>query len=206
MSTGTAAVVTPPQDIGQYRIALFEELDKRAREIEEQNKSTWVELAELCATIQDNELWREGGYTSYGAWLQSACPTSRSMAYMAVGLRKELQDIPSAELRKIPLGNASILRDTPKESRNGRLLEAAKIQPPREFLGTAIEISPDSHLEQKQCHKFRLTTSQSKVLVDGFEMWRSLNNDPEAPREDVLEGIVSDYMLSHQKEYERRRS
>lgn len=202
----TAPEVIPPQDIAQYRLALFTELDKRAREIEVQNKSTWVELAELCCSMRDNELWREGNYSSFGEWLKSACPTSRSMAYMAIGIREELKEIDSVELRKIPLGNADILKHTPKHKRNGALLEAAKVQPPREFIGTVIETSPDSHLEQKNCHKFRLTTSQSKVMAEGFEMWRCLNEDPTAPVEDCLEGIVSDYMLSHQREYERRRS
>lgn len=202
----TQATVMAPESIAQYRLALFTELDKRAREIEQQNKSTWVELAELCCNIRDQQLWREGGYSSFNAWLLDACPTSRSMAYSAIGIREELKEISTEELRKIPLGNADILKHTPKASRNGHLLEAAKNQPPREFLGTVIQTSPESHLERKYCHKFRLTTSQSQILAEGLEMWRVLNDDPAAPVEDVLEGIVADYMLSHQKEYERRQS
>jgi hypothetical protein len=199
MSTAVATAVTG--EIGQQRMALFAELDARAREIEEQQKSTWVELADLCCTIRDSELWREGGYTSFGAWLQSACPTSRSYAYMAIGIREELREISEAELKQIPLGNADILKHTPKQHR-GKVLEAAKAQPPREFIGTVIHEAPDSHLEHKHCHKFRIDSSQSKVLVDAFAMWRALNDDPDAPREAALEGIIADWMQEHQRQYE----
>lgn len=204
MSTAAVGVVEP-QSIGEYRLALFTELDKRAREIERQIKSTWVELAELCTNVKENELWREGNFSSFESWLKDACPTSRSMAYSVMGIRKELEEIPTDDLRKIPLGNASILRDTPKARRNGHLLEAAKNQPPREFLGTVIQTSPEAHLEAKHCHKFRLTTSQSRVVADGFEMWRILNEDPAAPIEEVLEGIITDYMLSHEREFKGKR-
>lgn len=200
MSTAVATAVAG--ELGSQRAALFAELDKRAREIEEQQKSTWVELADLCCTIRDSELWREGGYSSFGAWLQSACPTSRSYAYMAIGIREELREISDSELRQIPLGNADILKNTPKQHRNGKVLEAAKAQPPREFIGTVIHEAPESHLEKRQCHKFRPTTSQSKKWQEAFAMWRVVNEDPHAPVEDVLEGIITDWMEGHQTQYE----
>lgn len=186
------------------RRSLFDDLDRRAREIEKQWKSTWVELADLCATIRGSELWRDGGYESFGSWLKNACPTSRSMAYLAMGIREELTEMSAEDLRQIPLGNAKILQDTPRIRRNGHLIEAAKAQPPREFIGTVIEQAPDAHLEQKQVHKFRMTTSASKTLQAGLDMWRLLNDDPEAPPETSLEGIVSDFMLTHQEEFERK--
>jgi len=201
MSTAVAQVLDS-NTIQESRYALFAQLDSRARQIEEQQKSTWVELADLCCTMRDSELWREGGYSSFGAWLQSACPTSRSYAYMAIGIREELREISDSELKQIPLGNAGILKDTPKQHRNGKVLEAAKSQPPREFIGTVIHEAPESHLEQKQCHKFRLDSSHSKVLVDAFAMWRVLNDDPEAPREAALEGIIADWMDEHQRQYD----
>jgi hypothetical protein len=124
------------------------------------------------------------------------------MAYLVMGIRAELSDISGDELRQIPLGNASILRDTPKQHRNGKVLEAAKAQPPREFIGTVIHEAPDSHLEKKQVHKFRIDPSQSKVLVEAFSMWRVLNDDPDAPREAALEGIIADWMQEHERQYE----
>lgn len=200
MSTAVATVAD--SNIGQARAVLFAELDSRARQIEARTKSDWVDLADICTTMHDSQLWREGGYSSFGAWVQSACPTSKSMAYLVMGLRAELKDIPDEELRQMPLGNASILRDTPKQHRNGKVLEAAKQQPPREFIGTVIHEAPDSHLEKRQCHKFRPTASQSKKWQEAFDMWRVVNEDPYAPVEDVLEGIITDWMEGHQSQYE----
>lgn len=200
MSTAVATVAD--SNIGQARAVLFAELDSRARQIEARTKSDWVDLADICTTMHDSQLWREGGYSSFGAWVQSACPTSKSMAYLVMGLRAELKDIPDEELRQMPLGNASILRDTPKQHRNGKVLEAAKQQPPREFIGTVIHEAPDSHLEKRQCHKFRPTVSQSKKWQEAFDMWRVVNEDPYAPVEDVLEGIITDWMEGHQSQYE----
>lgn len=203
MSAGTAVQV-PESKFGEHRLALFSELDKRAREIEVQLRSSWVELADLCATIRDNQLWREGRYQSFGAWLQDACPTSRSYAYLAMSAREELKEIPAAELKQIPIGNADILKHTPKQHRNGKVLTAAKNQPPREFIGTVVKEVPNAHLEQKIVHKFRPTKSQSIIYSQGFDMWRLLNEDSSAPVEDCLEGIISDYLLAHQREFEKK--
>src|SRR5205085_9264348 len=81
------------------RMEQFRLLDKRAREIEASYKGTWLELANICVVIRDNELWREGGYHSWNAWLLSACPTARSTAYAAINTLKQLSDIPPEDLR-----------------------------------------------------------------------------------------------------------
>lgn len=188
----------------EMRKLLFEDLDKKAREIEGRWKSTWSELAEICITIKTNELWRDGGYSSFEGWLVSACPMSRSYAYLAMGAFNELTEMSVEDLRQIPLGNAIILQETPKTRRNGHLIEAAKEQAPKDFIGTVIQAAPEAHLEQKQCHKFRMTTSQSKTLQAGLDMWCILNEDPGAPAEVILEGIVADYLISHQEDYQRK--
>jgi hypothetical protein len=64
---GTAVASAVSSDIGQQRLALFSELDTRARQIEARCKSDWVDLADICTTIHDSELWREGNYPSFGA-------------------------------------------------------------------------------------------------------------------------------------------
>jgi len=189
-------------DAAIERKELFLTLDSRAREIEKSLKSTWSELADICATMQANELWREGGFESFGQWLMAACPCSRSMAYDVLKLRVDLQDIPDAEIREIPLGNAKILQNTPKNRRNGHLIEQAKQQPPREFIRTVIDSVPESHLEEKFVHRFRLTAGQSKTVQAAFDMWRLLNDDPHAHAEDALEALCADYLLAHQAEYQ----
>lgn len=191
--------------IGDFRKELFSTLDARAREIEASWKSLWVEFADLCSTVRDDELWRDGGYHSFGAWLQSACPTSRSYAYLLMGVRDELREIPAEELKQIAPGNARILRDVPKQDRP-KVIEEAKVQPPREFTGTVIERVPQAHIEKRNVHRFRLTQGQSERLIETLNMWRVVNDDPEAPVEDVLEGILADYYQSHQHEFQCKSS
>ncbi len=200
MSTASLAQAEWPE-IEICRKEQFHLLDARAREIEAITKGTWLELADLCTTMRDNELWREGGYHSFHAWLKSACPTARSTAYAAIGNREELKDIPDEDLKQIPPGNAGILAGVPKKHRNGKILKAAKIQTPREFTATVIREAPEAHIEQKIKHSFNFTSSQSKVLQAALHMWCILNDDIDAPKEASLEGIVVDYMLRYQDEY-----
>lgn len=186
------------------RRALFYELDGRVRNIEQRWKATWLELSNLCIAIQDQELWREGGYDSFGQWLVGACPMCRSYAYAALGARKALSDVTEEDLKQIPLGNAVILQRTPRKRRSKDLIEQAKRQPPAEFLQTVVDKVPESHLEPLLVHKFRLSKSASKVLRSGLDMWRLLNDDPDAHVEAALEGLVADYMLTHQSELEQK--
>jgi len=182
----------------------FRLLDERARTIEREYKSTWLELADLCTTMRENELWREGKFSSFNSWLKDACPTSRGFAYTALALKEELKEIPPADLSKIPLGNAEVLSHTPKQQRNGKLLQAAKTQTPREFTATVEEQVPEAHVEQRTAHRFRFTTSQSNILRGALTMWRLLNDDPDAGAETALEGILVDFMQSHEEEYKQR--
>lgn len=206
MSVGIPQIVSEETSVTTFdRQALFFELDGRVRNIEQRLRQTWLELSDLCIKIEDEELWREGGYASYGAWVTNACTFSRSYAYAAVGARRELADVPVEDLEQIPLGNAVVLKKTPRNRRNGALIAKAKSQVPRKFLQTVVNDVPEAHLEEILVHKFRLTKSASKTLNDGLEMWKVLNDDLSARVEDALEGLVADYMLTHQAALEKKR-
>lgn len=202
-----AMVVPPIPQAGVTtfdRRALFFELDGRVRNIEQRLKQTWLELSNLCIAIQDGNLWREGGYASYGAWIMNACPFSRSYAYAAVGARRELSDVSEEDLRQIPLGNAVTLKQTPRNRRSTDLIAQAKQQPPKEFLHTVVDDIPEAHLDEVMVHRFRLTKGASKALCAGLDCWRILNDDPEAPVEAALEGLIADYMLTYQSALEAK--
>lgn len=185
--------VCPILDIEQERKALFTELDARARQIEQAWKSTWLELADLCITMRDNELWNEGGFESYSSWLISACPTSRSMAYLAVGIREELKDISDADLKGIPLGNADILKNLNKASRTDRkLLDAAKSHPPREFISEAILSDPTAHLEKLV--KKHFTATQWTTIAGALERFRVIREEPTISDADALEYMCGEWM------------
>lgn len=183
---------------GDLRHELFRELDARAKEIEQQFKSTWVELADICISMRDGGYWMEGGYSSYNSWLVSSCPCSRSWAYLAVGAREELKDISDVDLRQIPLGSAQILKRLPRATRAKKtVLEAAQGMPPREFIGIAIHESPESHLEKTVRLEWAFTQSQAKSVTAFFDAWRRVHESSGSDA-DVLEELMADWMLEHQ--------
>jgi hypothetical protein len=184
------------------RHEMFRELDARAREIEVLFRRTWVDFAEIVATMRDGGYWREGRYTSLHSWLKTACPCSRSWAYLAVGALDELKDIPLDELRQIPLKSAEILKKLPRSRRSDKkLLDAAKSLPPREFMPAVIEAFPDSHIESSLTLEYQVTKSQAKVILAGNQMWNLLNSEPMGPGE-ILEALWAQYMVEHKSQYE----
>ena len=196
--SSTVRVEPSDQDM---RYGMFMQLDKRAREIERLLTSTWVELADLIATMRDCAYWREGGYTSLHSWLKSACPCSRSWAYLAVGAYDELKaDIPVEELRQMPLSNADILKKLPRASRKDpKILAGAKSKPPREFLPAVIAACPESHLEQFVAWTFKFTTSQAKTMAAFFEAFRLLSEEDPGSDETILEDLTAEWMLENQE-------
>ena len=179
------------------RLSLFTILDTRMREIDKRWTELWIEASDLAITVQDNNLWREGGYKSFESWLQQACPRSRSWVYLAIGTRKELRDISDADLRRIPLGNAEILKSVPKAKRNGnKLLEAAASKPPREFITDAIEAAPEALLEKLVRKTF--TASQWTKISEAIEQFRIQCDDPTISDSDALEGIAQEWSESRE--------
>lgn len=206
MSTQAAPCPILDTDLSVERKALFDDLDKRAKVIEERWRSTWVDLAQICQTMRDNNLWREGGFSSFNGWLLSACPTSRSMAYLAMGMLEELKDISVDDLKQIPLGSAEILRSLSKSARGDRkLLASAKSRPPRELRSQVIRDMPEEHLETFVSTKYNFQCSQLKVVEAALEMYRMLHPDGDYSDEGVIEAWASEYMLSHQTEWEQCR-
>src|SRR5207237_10204862 len=101
MSTQPRAIPDWPE-IEISRAEQFQILDRRAREIEEITKTTWLELAELCVTMRDNQLWREGGYHSFTDMLNNSCPPAQSTAYAAIGTLAQLTDISEHDVIALP--------------------------------------------------------------------------------------------------------
>ena len=197
----TSTAVAPDLSESDLRHGLFHELDAQARSIEKIFKSSWLELADICISMRDGQYWREGGFTSYNSWLLSACPCSRSWAYMAVGAREELKEIPIEDLREMPLGNAETLKLLPRSLRSDpEILEAAKSTTPREFVSRATSVAANTHIEQNVTIKFKGSASRAKVIQSCLDMWRMLNNEELSDME-VMEAVCAFYMLAHQTEW-----
>lgn len=206
MSTQTAPCPILDTDLSVERKALFDDLDQRAREIDKIWSEIWIEMADICIAIDEGNLWRESDYTSYNDWLLKACPRSRSWAYMATGARKELRDIPDEDLKQISLGNAEILKGLSKSARKDKgLLASAKSRPPRELRSQVIRDMPEEHLETFVSTKYNFQCSQLKVVEAALEMYRMLHPEGDYSDEGVIEAWASEYMLSHQTEWEQCR-
>lgn len=196
--SSTGQVEPSEQDL---RYGMFVNLDKRAREIEAQFKSTWSELADLCLTMRDCSYWKEGGFSSFNSWLISALPCSRSWAYLAIGIREELKEL-GDELKEIPLANADVLRKLPKEARTApKTIKAAQTMTPAEFLPAVAAEHPQQALEMKFKLRYTITASQHKVMQQFFDGWRLLHEESQSEAE-IIECVMVDWMLTHQAELE----
>lgn len=185
------------------RYGMFLELDERAKRIEQQFKETWVDLADIMATMRDCEYWREGGFTSLHSWIISAMPCSRSWAYLALGVREDLKDIPAEELKQMPLSNAEILRKLPERARREpETIAAAQTLTPAEFLPTVAQQRPELALETKVKLRYTVSASQANVVASGFALWRLLHTETMSDG-DILEAMWAEYMLRHQQDWER---
>ena len=171
------------------RQALFQNLDSQMRSIDKRWSEIWMEAADVAMTVQDSQLWREGGYHSFEDWLKKAAVRSRSWVYLALAARKELRDISDEDLRQIPLGNADILKMLPKAIRGSQeLLEAARSTPPRTFISRAIAASAGSYLEKLVKRSF--TSGQWEEIEARIELFRKATNEPTLGYAEALLGIV----------------
>lgn len=187
------------------REELAHEHDRRAREIDRQYKTVWIELADICICVRDNREYEILGFHSFHAWLLDACPSSRSMAYLAMGVREELRDIHTEDLKEMPLGNARILKAMPKAARQKpTLIEHAKVTKPKQFIAAAVEAAPDSHLEETITKRYSFVKSRLLIIEQAIELKAMLDEEGYSD-EEALEAICVEWMLSKQSEYQSRK-
>ena len=192
-------------EIQQSRLDLAHTRTDRMRQLEKQSTGIWSEMAELAVLVDEQKDWELLGYRSFGAWMKENCPQSRSMVYMGMAAFKELQEIPVSELKQIPLGNAEILAQAPRSIRSTpKLLDAAKVQQPRDFRSTVIQSAPDSHLETIVRKRFKFTVSQLQTVDAALEMYGIINED-EAGEGTRLEAICAEFLQIHKQEWEAKR-
>lgn len=203
------------------KLALAALHDSRVRELEKQHVACWSEMAELSLVIRDNHEWemlsREKPvicetcgavacteFHSFNAWLADAAPHSRSAMYMAMGLREELQDVPTKDLREIPLGSAKVLAKVPKSRRKDRETIKAAKKKPREFVAHIQQTQPDLHIETVAPREFKFTGSQEQVIDGAIELVRllmGLGSD-----EECLEALCADFISENQELYAKMKS
>ena len=174
------------------------EIDQRIREIDATWKKSFVEMGYLLNEAENKQLWQyladEHGnkYRSLDHWLSVALPISRSSAYAAKSLVKNLSGIPRAELEAIPRTNLPLLQLLPERERP-KWVEAATVNGHDDFRSLLMDKKPDLLLEYRIRRTFSFTASQDEIVQGALELAMA-RNETES-REQALEAICSNYLL-----------
>jgi hypothetical protein len=139
--------------------------DLKARELDRVLASTWVTLGMICLAVRDNKEFQLLGFRSFDAWLEDACPRSRSVVYAALGALAELKDIPAEDLKEIPHSTAHVLKKLPRVMRaDPEIIQDAKRLTTKEFSRKVKRQAPDLHLEDFVTRQFHFSETQEQVI------------------------------------------
>lgn len=178
--------------------------DRRMRELEKQQVSTWSEMAQIAIAVRDGREWETLGFESFNQWLKDAAPQSRAAIYAGIGLISALDDVAQADLKEIPQSTAKVLKSLPRSMRRKpEVIEKAKRLPPRQFVQEIQEQAPELHIERVCKRSFTFESSQEKVIDAGIEMANLLevgyiSDDKPLTDEQALEKIVAEWMQTQQ--------
>ncbi len=172
-----------PQERASARDAFVREFERQFND--------WVGIAKCCSDVDRDRDWEILGFSSWHAWILDAAPRSRSYIYLVVGRYKELApDIPDAELERIPLGSAGILRQlSPAVRQDSKIRKAAQMRP-SEFRQVIATEYPNQHVEPVVECRLRFVLSAWERIQAAYEAYKVL--DESASLETFLEWAVSE--------------
>jgi hypothetical protein len=187
------------------KLEVAQEHDRRMKELEADGVKLWVEMAEIAIIVRDNNEAPLLGYESWTDWLEFAAPQSAGNVHQSIRILEQLaDDIPRETVRQIPKGNAKVLVHMSKaDRRDSAWTDKAKEMKPKTFVKEVQEKRPGLHIEKLVAKRFGFSLSQSEIIEGLVEMYRIIEQKPEASYEEALEGAASEYVLEHLKEYER---
>lgn len=172
--------------------------DKRVREIESDSRTLFTELGLLCREMAERELWRYISSSSGGLchsldhWIHEALPWSNGTAYSALGVARDCADIPVEERKLIPRGNLETLRKlSPAVRRDPLIMEAAKSQPPAEFVRTVAADFPSQHVENLLPMRFKPSEGQRVDIEASIEL--AMHYEGAVTREEALWAMAGFY-------------
>jgi hypothetical protein len=176
-----------------------ETYDKRLRHLERQSKRTFVERGVILLEVEERSLWSkltdEAGYyfTSMGSWLSEAAPYSRSDCYAALGAVKELRDVPTDELLKVPRCNTGTLQKLSSATRQQpEVIQAAQTMTEDQFISHIEATHPEQHVEHRRKMNLKPQASAFALINTAYEAaeW----SYGVTGREQALESIVASWM------------
>jgi hypothetical protein len=157
----------------------------------ERQFSDWSGIARVCCEIERDRDYLLLGFHSFGSWLMSAAPRSRSYLYLVMGRYKELApDIPDEELAQIPLGSAGVLRQlSPAVRRLSKVRQIAQGKP-SELRQVLKDEFPEQHIEAIVEKTIYFTTSQWERIESVYETY--LLTDEGASLSTFIEWLCSE--------------
>ena len=127
-------------------------------------------------------------------WILAAVGQSRSRAYVAMRVARNLVPIRDADLAQITMQNADILSRVPK-SRQAALVKAAQTQTERDFRETVETTVPGLHLESSVHVEFWVPRSLLEVIERCIQKAKVLNETES--RTAAIEAIFAEYDVGH---------
>jgi len=197
-----------PKGKQQTRSELAKHYDKKMRTLEAGTIASWSEMAQVAIVVHDNEYWRDLGFGSWDAWMHDAAPYSAKAMYRNTNLLRDLkEDVPMEDLKRIPRKSAKVMQALPKSVRRKReTIEKAVRMKPDRFVQEIQETHPELHIETQVKREYAYSKSQSEIVDGAIELYRVVEDKPDATPEEALEAFAADYVIRHQDEYDAIRS
>lgn len=170
------------------------DVDREVRQLIREVDQTWLRIGRLCEQCKNQGLYRELGFRRFDDWILAAAGQSRSRAYVAMRVARNLVPIRDADLAQITVQNADILSRVPK-SRQAALIKAAQTQTERDFRETVETTAPGLHLESSVHVEFWVPRSLLEVIERCIQKAKVLNETES--RTAAIEAIFAEYDVGH---------
>jgi len=137
-----------------------------------------TEVGILCRNVRDRQLWKlrvdpaTGSQChSFDAYMVLAAPRARSTAYGYLRQVEALSDIPDAVLGQIRGENVDTVRQLSTAVRaEPEVLEAARTQKAKEFIGTIRRDHPEQHISRRSRYRLNPTEEQKAEIEEAVEL------------------------------------
>ena len=169
-------------------------LDSEVRQLVRQTDQVWLRIGRLCLRCRSERLYPELGFEKFDDWIIDAAGRSRSRAYLAMRMARDLVPIRDAELDQMTMQNAEILSRVPK-SKQPALVEAAQTQTEREFRKTVEATVPGLHIESNVHVEFFVPRSLAEVIERCIAKAMVVNETDS--RTAAIEAIFAEYDVGH---------
>ena len=136
------------------------------------------EIGILCREVRDTHLWPyrtdpETGNpcTSWTRWMHVAAPRAASTAFGYLRQVEALSDIPDEHLGQIRGENVDTVKQLSTAVRaEPEVLEAARTQKAKEFIGTIRRDHPEQHISRRSRYRLNPTEEQKAEIEEAVEL------------------------------------